>query len=117
MTVSRDNLDIQRAMQALTQASSHEALQAVFLCGGEDIPGYIAYRGRPVAELRISSEAWPPRSQTAEEEEIPENCLGVFQPERTGGQTFFPAEEFVRAFDPSEYETGPDGTLHLSFSE
>lgn len=115
MAVSRDNLDIQRAMQALSQASSHEALQVVFLSGEEEFPGYVAYRGRPVGEVRITSSEWPPRSDTADGEEVPENCLGVFEPERTGGQTFFPVEEFVRSFDPSEYETGPDGTMHLSF--
>jgi hypothetical protein len=101
-------MDIQRAAQVIAQAEGDldGVLNVVFAANEEILSGYIAYEGRPVVPFRVTAEDWPSDEKIPEDEEIPDNTVGVFEPERPQ-KSFWPLEEFIKAFDPSDYGDRP----------
>lgn len=115
---SRDNLDLQRAAQVIAQAEGKAdvdgTLNVVFAANEEVLSGYVAYQGKPVVPFRITGDDWPVEAEVPEDAEIPENCVGVFEPERPG-RSFWPLEEYIENFNPEDYgrDPKPNGFLPL----
>jgi hypothetical protein len=110
MSTSRENLDIQRAAQVIAQTASRadlpKDLSVVFVPEETVLPGYIAYNGDPVVPFRLTREDWPVEEEVPEDAEVPDNCIGVFEPERPD-QSFWPIEEYIANFDPDDYGSKP----------
>jgi hypothetical protein len=116
MNVSRENLDLQRALQVVAQATDNTEVQVAFLPGKRSVlPGYVAYRGYPVVDFRITSESWPDRSILGDEESVPEACIGVAEPRRAeqGEPVFSPLEKYLQSFNPNEYHQTPNENGYL----